>query len=411
MTEAQTPPRSWPRFQTSKPRILLLTSQFFLLGEIRAACERLGVEHVLLDLQTKEMGLDDFVRTILGALTTFRPDFVLTVNHLGVDREGVLLQILEALDLPLASWFVDNPHLILPAYSRTHADKTLLFSWDADNLESLQAMGYPNTEWLPLGADPHRFTPGAAGRPDWDADVSFVGNSMVAKVLGRYQAADPGDALSAKLHEIAAAFGPSEERSAARFLFAQYPELGRAFMDLNSPARMLAFETLITWQSTLDYRLSCVKKLLPFGPLIVGDKGWNDLLAEEENWRLHPEVAYYDELPGLYPRSKVNFNCTSLQMKGAVNQRVFDVPACGAFLITDHRRQMDQLFEPGSEVVAYTDPDEIPELVERWLDDPEGRKKVAEAARKRVLAEHTYDHRMEALMRTMRLTFEPAAQC
>ncbi|MGE4292524.1 MAG: glycosyltransferase [Desulfovibrio sp.] len=410
MTQPQESLRSWPRFQTRKPRILLLTSQFFLLGEIRAACERLGVEHVLLDLQTKEMVLDDFVRTILGALTTFRPDFVLTVNHLGVDREGVLLQILEALDLPLASWFVDNPHLILPAYPRTHADKTLVFSWDADSLESLRAMGYPNTQWLPLGSDPHRFHPGAEGRPDWDADVSFVGNSMVGKVLGRYQAAAPGDELAARVGEIATAFGSSNEPSAVRFMLSRFPELREAFLALESPARMLAFDTLLTWQSTLDYRLDCVKRLLPFLPMIVGDKGWKELLAEEENWRLHPEVSYYDELPGLYPRSKVNFNCTSLQMKGAVNQRVFDVPACGAFLITDHRRQMDQLFEPEKEVVTYANPEEIPELVERYLADPAARDAVAQAAQKRLLAEHTYDHRLEALMRTMRLTFEPAAR-
>jgi spore maturation protein CgeB len=172
---------------------------------------------------------------------------------------------------------------------------------------------------------------------------------------------------------------------------------------------MLAFETLITWQSTLDYRLDCVRRLLPFAPLLVGDKGWHDLLAGETGWRHHPEVSYYDDLPGLYPRSKVNFNCISLQMKGAVNQRVFDVPACGGFLITDQRRQMEQLFEPGTEVIAYADPEEIPELVQRWLADPQARQRVAESARKRILAEHTYDHRLETLFQTMRLTFEPGA--
>ena len=60
--------------------------------------------------------------------------------------------------------------------------------------------------------------------------------------------------------------------------------------------------------------------------------------------------------------------------------------------------------------MTYADPEQIPELVERYLADPAARKAVAEAAQKRVLAEHTYDHRLEALMRTMRLTFEPAAQ-
>ena len=401
--------RQWPKFQGTKPRVLLLTSQYFLLGELVAACERLDVPHVLLDLQAKEMNLEDFVRTILGALTSFRPDFVLTVNHLGVDREGVLLQILEALNLPLASWFVDNPHLILPAYPRLHADKTLLFSWDADNLESLRDFGYPNVAWLPLGVDPHRFQPGASGRPEWTSDISFVGNSMVAKVLKRFEAAQPGEALAARVREIATAFGPSEERSAARFMLTNYPELKDDFLALETPLRMLAFETLLTWQSTLDYRLDCVRRLLPFEPLLVGDPGWRDLLGQEQGWRLHQEVSYYEDLPGLYPQSRINFNCTSLQMKGAVNQRVFDVPACGAFLLTDQRRQMDRLFEPGAEVAVYADPEEIPELVQRYLADDAARQDITNAARKRILAEHTYDHRLTTLLDTMRLTFEPAA--
>jgi spore maturation protein CgeB len=166
-------------------------------------------------------------------------------------------------------------------------------------------------------------------------------------------------------------------------------------------------ESLITWESTRQYRLACVEKTLPFAPLIVGDAGWKEQLGNPNAWRHLKRLDYYRDLPRFYPRSTVNFNCTSLQMKGAVNQRVFDVPACGGFLITDQRRQMDRLFEPDREVIAYTDPEEIPDLVQRWLDDPQGRARVAEAARRRVLAEHTYDHRLETLMQTMRLTFEP----
>jgi spore maturation protein CgeB len=54
-------------------------------------------------------------------------------------------------------------------------------------------------------------------------------------------------------------------------------------------------------------------------------------------------------------------------MKGAVNQRVFDVPVCGGFLLTDHRRQMESLFEPGREIVCYQEPGEIPDLVRHYL--------------------------------------------
>ncbi len=227
---------------------------------------------------------------------------------------------------------------------------------------------------------------------------------MAAKTEARRKAADPGPQTSARLDEIARAFGESEEPSAARFLLSTYPELRGEFLDLGSPSRMLAFETLVTWHSTMTYRLECVKKLLPFRPLIAGDPGWRIILPVP-GWRYLPELNYYEDLPGFYPCSAVNFNATSHQMKGAVNQRVFDVPACGGFLITDHRRQMEELFEPGKEVVVYEHPDEIEELVRRWLADEPGRRAVTEAARKRILAEHTYDHRIQTLADLARQTF------
>lgn len=400
-------PRSWAKFQNKKPRVLLLTSQFFLMGEMVAACQRLEIPHVFLDLDTKEMGIQDFVTTVLGAVTNFLPDIVLTVNHLGVDREGVLLQILEQMDIPLASWFVDNPFLILPVYPVRHAEKTVIFSWDADNLGPLREFGYPHVEYLPLAADVHRFKARKdGGKKQWAADVSFVGNSMVTKVRKRLEAAAPNAALAAKYKEVAAAFGPSEAKGPAQFLAYNFPDLLDDFKALQTPTRMLAFETLVTWQSTLDYRLDCVKRILDFSPLIVGDTGWKELLSGYPGqWRYHEEVNYYRDLPNLYPMSKVNFNCTSLQMKGAVNQRVFDVPASDAFLITDRRRQMDQLFEPDSEIVTYDNPEEIPELVARYLKDELARKKVAKAAKQRILAEHTYEHRIEKLLAKMRTLF------
>ena len=388
----------------AQPRVLLMTSLYFLMGEVQAALTRLEVPHLLLDLGGKEMDRNAFITRVRGALAGFKPDFLLTVNHLGVDREGVLLDILAESGLPLVSWFVDNPFLILPLYPRRYQERTLLLTWDADNVGALRDLGFPHVDWLPLGVDPERFRPGAPGREEWRARVSFVGNSMTAKVAGRLAAAAPPPELENRLEELAAAFGPSQESSVARFLNQNRPELWPLFLGLGSPVRMLAFETCVTWLSTLRYRLACVQGLLPFGPLIAGDAGWRQLLPAE-GWRAHHELSYYEELPGFYPRSEINFNCTSLQMKGAVNQRVFDVPAAGAFLLTDQRRQMEELFEPGVEVAVYAAPEDVPQAVQRWLDDPEGRDRLAQAGRKRVLAEHTYDHRLRALMDRVDRTF------
>jgi len=396
-----------PTFRDRQPRILLLTSQYFLIGELQAACGRLGIEHLLLDLGTKEMDLDEFVSLMASTLSSFRPDFVLTVNHLGVDREGVLASLLSKYNVPLASWFVDNPHLILGAYQNLHGARTAIFTWDNDTVDSLKDMGFSTVFHLPLGADPTRLVPHRTEPvEEWRADISFVGNSMLEKTLRRLQASRPTQRLVEGGLLVAQAFGASDERCAGRFLRRRFPELRDEFEGLGTAERKQAFETFITWQSTLMYRLDCVLRILDFKPLIVGDKGWNELLKDRTGWRYHSELSYYEDLPDFYPLSKINFNCTSQQMKGAVNQRVFDVPCCNAFLLTDYRRQVEELFEPGTEIVYYEHPDQIPGLVDVYLNDPEKRKAVTEAARKRVLAEHTYDHRMASLVEAMRQTFE-----
>jgi spore maturation protein CgeB len=192
--------------------------------------------------------------------------------------------------------------------------------------------------------------------------------------------------------------------SVARFLDEQHPIQAAAFKTLPDMDMRLAYETLITWQATLLYRLQRVKRLLPFRPLLAGDPGWHELLPAAD-WDYHPELNYYDQLPTFYPATRINFNCTSQQMKGAVNQRVFDVPVCGGFLLTDHRRQMENLFEPGREIVCYAEPDEIPDLIRRYLSRDKDRQRIVAAARRRILAEHTYDLRLESLVGIMRRTY------
>jgi spore maturation protein CgeB len=397
------------RFASSETRILLLSSKYFLMGEILSACRRLGVPHSFLRVPEGEFGKNEFVEQFLTAVLTFKPDFVFTINHLGVDREGILTGLLEKLRLPLASWFVDNPHLILSLFSRLANPWIALFTWDADNLSTLGGLGFEHVFYMPLGTDTERFHPPPKGRARaikglpaaWDGRLSFVGNSMVHKVFRRnLRGVFTGPLLDA-YREVAAGFAGSDERSVRVFLEREHRGLLPAFDALPGIAEQLDYETSITWEATRVYRLSCIRAVLPFTPLIAGDDGWFEELPEGR-WHYHHELSYYDDLPHFYPLAAINFNSTSKQMKGAVNQRVFDVPASGAFLLTDYREQMERLFEPGREMVCYRSPEEARSLAGEYLTRPDARRNVAAAARRRILHEHSYDHRLRTLMDTMR---------
>lgn len=393
-----------PRFRSSEPRLLLITSRYFLMGEVAGACARLGVQHRLLTLEDDEIASRDFVAALLREVVEFRPDAVLTLNHLGVDREGLLTDLLARLELPMASWFVDNPHLVLHLYEGLASPWLTIFTWDKDNIPSLRAQGFSHVFHLPLGTDPERFRPGHRHAPaDWRADVSFVGNSMAYKVAQRMRRGHFPRQLLLRYRGVAAAFAASTERSVRDFIQAYSPHLAAAYNALPDREGQLAYETLLTWEATRQYRADCVRRLLDFHPLIVGDAGWRVIFRRENRpWRWHETLNYYEELPRFYPLSAINFNATSVQMKGAVNQRVFDVPAAGAFVLTDWREQMDELFDPGTEMASYRHPDEVPDLVRRYLAHPAERQAVIQAGRRRVLGCHTWEHRLKTLLRTLR---------
>ncbi len=396
----------YPKFKTHPARVLLLSRPYFLYREIEAALARLGAEIRVLDIGQGPTGREGFVEELLALVVEFKPDFVLTVNHLGLDREGRLSTLLARLELPLASWFVDAPRLILHQYQDLAGPWTAIFTWDRDTVQPVREMGFDQVFHLPLATDHTRFKPGVPlpanlSARELTAPVAFVGNSMQAQVAERLKAGGFTGILAGSLGAVGRAFAGSGLAGVPGFLARDFPEEHAAFLALPGNEQRLHYEALITWEATRVYRADCVARILPFGALVAGDQGWKNVLPPG-GWRLHKGLDYYAELPAFYGMGAIQLNTTSRQMRGAVNQRVFDVPAAGGFLITDRREAMAELFEPGREVVCYDNPAEIPGLVERYLADAPGRAKISQAARKRILAEHTYEQRLTALIGVMR---------
>jgi spore maturation protein CgeB len=77
------------------------------------------------------------------------------------------------------------------------------------------------------------------------------------------------------------------------------------------------------------------------------------------------------------------------QIKG----RTFEVPGSGGFLLTDAVPHLEEYLEPGREIGVFSSTDDLIEQVGYWTSHEAERAAVAQAGYRRVLAEHTYDHR------------------
>jgi spore maturation protein CgeB len=231
--------------------------------------------------------------------------------------------------------------------------------------------------------------------------VSFVGNSLVGSVQKKLERLPDTLDFQELFNKLSQSFKPQPFRNLESLLISKGMEKNPLIRDLDRQG-LSDLEAALLWKATLDYRLRCVRELLPLGPVIYGDAGWRRLLGNLV--ALRPEVNYYDELPQVYGGTALNFNATSLQMKAAVNQRVFDAPAAGGFVLTDFREQLAELFEVGEEMACFREPGEISDLVRYYLQHPKVRERMTAKARSRVLAEHTYRHRVAAMLDTMRRT-------
>ncbi len=139
----------------------------------------------------------------------------------------------------------------------------------------------------------------------------------------------------------------------------------------------------------------------------LAEMGFSMALYGYEPQDLSPKAMHFfnGEVNGLdmykvYAQAKIviNKHVFSVANDYANNMRLYESTGMGSLLITDHKKNLDQIFKLDSEVIAYQNPEQCAELVKYYLDHEDERKQIALNGQKRILSEHTYSHRMTELV-------------
>jgi spore maturation protein CgeB len=141
-------------------------------------------------------------------------------------------------------------------------------------------------------------------------------------------------------------------------------------------------------------------ELAPRRRFLLGGAGWDDR-ALPPNVRLLGHVSTNEHNA---------FNCTPgavlnvLRDTMAANgwspaTRVFEAAGAAACLISDAWKGIDEFLEPGREIVVAESADDVAAALDAL--SPEAARRIGEAARRRVVAEHTYAHRAAQVERVL----------
>jgi spore maturation protein CgeB len=123
-------------------------------------------------------------------------------------------------------------------------------------------------------------------------------------------------------------------------------------------------------------------------------------------WDSKPLPANVTYVGHVYTRDHNAFNCTprvilninrdSMARYGfSPPTRIFEAAGAGACLITDAWEGIELFLEPGREIIVVRDGNELAEQLRTLA--PACSRAIGAAARRRVLSEHTYEHRAEQL--------------
>jgi spore maturation protein CgeB len=95
--------------------------------------------------------------------------------------------------------------------------------------------------------------------------------------------------------------------------------------------------------------------------------------------------------------SRKNNDIVNHEVLYGANFRDFEVPMSGSMLLTQFSEELSLLYDEDKEIVTYKNEYEMIDKMKFYLKNNQQRKKIADAGHRRVLQEHTWEHRFNAL--------------
>lgn len=345
-------------------------------------------------------GAGDFT---LDTLERLQPSVVAHINHitgLGEACTGV--------GIPHVTWEIDPAmDAKSPASGPTHGSH--LFTWRRRHVAEWSEAGFEHVAYLPLAANVHRRSPPPEDElGDYRARIAFVGNSLAERIpelramlqglmerwARRRGERNPPAVAQLRVQQVIARAQQALPRfAAAEILEAACPGIAA-----------LAVEQGLRWQPAMVlgeiagaiWRLHTVGALGPLGVEVWGDDGWRAVTPTGARHRGF--AGHSREINLIYAGADINLDIGRIYQADIVTMRVFDVLACGGFLLAAWSEHLGELFELGVELETWRT---IPELVDKaryYLDRPEERARLAARGRARVLRDHTVRGRIEHML-------------
>ena len=146
-------------------------------------------------------------------------------------------------------------------------------------------------------------------------------------------------------------------------------------------------------QRKLMHYLNGAARMMPLASFLVAGPQYPENVPWRPNVRRLDHVAPPDH-PAFYSSSRFTLNLTRSDMVAtgySPSVRLFEASACAAAILSDSWEGLEEFFTPGTEILVPRDEYDVVRILRETSQEEVER--IGRAARERVLAQHTADHR------------------
>ena len=338
------------------------------------------------------------------AIIQFMPSIIFSINY-----QNGLSELCNKFSITLLCWEID-PSVDLPASLSAKDEKSHIFTYRKKSTDDFIAAGFQNVHYLPLASNEKKRHPEMLSEEEknrYMCPVSFVGSSMVSQakiymqnLVDQYKVFCQCNSIS--YNEAINPFRKILEIQCQDFSIYRIPELVQAYlgdfmkyfqekMSQHGDPVILLAETAAS-----EKRLAYLSQLGRHSLKVWGDEGWKRLESAGV-WHMGYAGHKY-EINKIYSASTINIDINRLYQADMVNMRVFDIMACGGFVIAEHSEDLKELFAIDDEVVTFKTLSDLLEKVGFYLSNIEKTREIAFRGMKAVRERHSIKARVKYML-------------
>lgn len=378
---------------------------------ITNAFHRLDVTLVTMDRPFESVDYDKNYLNALAELIQKNEDAVCVFT---VNFQPIIARCCKVFKLPYLSWTVDCPSFQL--YSDTIAYPTnRIFLLDRMQWKKFSPSNPDCIFHLPMGADVATWDAVKITKEDhqlYDCDISFVGSlysektryNEIEKDLPDHMRGFVDGLINAQLNVYGYNFLEDSITEEWAKEFKQYAGWIPLAEDYTEDVKGIVADTYIGYKCTEQERIrtfnaigSHLKEMRSEGKDYRFDLWTLSDTKPLHNVNCRGGADSNTMMPKIIKCSKINLNLTNRPIKTGLPLRIFDLMACGSFVLSNYQEEIPELFTPGEDIVVYDSIADMLNKIDYYLEHEDERKQIAENGYRKVKELHSYDERIAAM--------------